>query len=392
MINHLIQFFKDSIANAIGIVFAMTGVIFGTWAALIPFVKNKFALDEAGLGIFLMMLPLGATCMNPLSVPFIRKFGPVTATLLSLVLLGFTVTLPVNMPTVWLSGAMLFLQGMGYSAINITMNTCATQLEMISSKSIMATCHGLWSGGAMIGSAATGIAVGWGVHPAYYVIGIALFATIVAWAVKKTLNRLPPPTTLPDSEEKKQKVYIRPNKDLWILIIIGLCVNLGEGTMADWAAVYVKDVMNTSVSVASWGFATYAFFMMSGRLLGDGLVNRFGSMSMLRGCGVLLTTGYLLAVISPNVVILFAGLALIGLGVSLGSPILYAASSKVPGLPPGAGLAIYNTYAVVAFLGGPVIIGFLARAFSLPIAFLTVALTGVVWVVLARDWRTKKAG
>ncbi|MEZ4930915.1 MAG: MFS transporter [Saprospiraceae bacterium] len=394
MLNHLSIFFKDPVAKAIGGVFAVAGILFGTWAALIPFVKNKFELDEAQLGILLLMLPLGVGLMNPVCVPMIRKLGPVKATLTSLIYLAIFLVIPINMPTIWLLGSMLFLYGMGYAAINITMNTCAAQLEQISNKSIMATCHGLWSGGAMIGSAAVGVAMSNGARPQLYVIGVGAFAIFMVWAVKKPLSLLPEIPVSSEPQTKASKAFIRPNRALWSLIIIGLCVNLGEGTMADWATVYVGEVMDTTISVASWGFATYAFFMMTGRLLGDGLINNFGSNVMLRSCGILLTTGYLIAVFAPNVAILFFGLALIGLGVSLGSPILYAASAKVPGLPQGVGLAIFNTYAVIAFLGGPVFIGFLAKVFSLPTAFLVVASFGFVWVIqahlLAQGWRLNK--
>ena len=369
MINHLSTFYKDRIALSIGAVFASVGIVFGTWAAFIPFVKNKFGLDEAELGMLLLMLPLGAGSMNPLCVPMIRKLGPVRATLVSLLMVAVFLIVPINMPNVWFLGIMLFLYGMAFSAVNISMNTCASQLETYAGKNIIATCHGLWIGGA---------------HPQQYVFGAAAFVILIGWQVKPTLQRLPEDTVASESNMKTSQAFIRPNKALWVLIIIGLCVNLGEGAMADWATVYVKEVMGTTAAVASLGFATYAFFMMTGRLLGDGLIANFGSKKVLRWCGMLMTAGYLVAVFAPVVPVLFGGLAMIGLGVSLGSPILYAASSKVPGLPKGGGLAVYNTYAMLGFLGGPVFIGFLAKAFSLPMAFGVVAFFAAVWVVQVR--------
>ena len=49
-----------------------------------------------------------------------------------------------------------------------------------------------------------------------------------------------------------------------------------------------------------------------------------------------------------------------------------------------SGLAIYTTYAMVGFLGGPVLIGFLAQAFSLPLAFMAVVGAGLFWVLAVR--------
>ena len=386
MLHHLSTFIINRSALAIGIIFALVGAIFGTWAASIPFIKSKFGLDEAELGLLLLMIPLGAGTMNPFCVPLIKKLGMAYATLISLVFNALFLVIPINMPSLWLAGATLFLFGMTYSAVNISMNTYASQLELELGKNIMATCHGLWSGGAMIGSAVVGLVQSFGSNPQQYVLGVAVFALWMGWWQKKALAKLPDsPTT--DATTKTGKALLQPNKALRLLIVIGLCTYLAEGTMADWSAVYVKEVMGASSSMASWGFATYAFFMMTGRLLGDGLIANFGSKRVLFRCCILMTIGYIVAVFAPTLPILFIGLTMIGFGVSLGSPILYTAAAQVPGLPKGAGLAVFNTYAMVGFLGGPVFIGFLAKAFSLPIAFCVVAFFGAIAVLQVRRLR-----
>ena len=383
MLNHLPTFFKHRVARSIGIVFFLVGMSFGTWAAFIPFVKTKFGLDEAELGLLLMTLPLGIAFMNPLCIPFLRHFGTVLATVISLFAVAVLLVIPINTSAIWLLAFTLLLFGMAYSSCNIAMNTCATQLEFHGGLNIMSTCHGMWSGGVMTGSALAGAAQGLGVNPETYVIGVAAFVLWIGGWVRKPLSDLPD-EQIGETTVKASKAFIRPNKALWLMIIVGICVSLAEGTMADWAALYVKEVMSAPASVASWGFSTYAFFMMTGRFFGDGLISTYGGKSMLRWAGVLTTIGYIICVFAPYLVLVFIGLSMIGLGVSVGAPILYAASSKVPGLPKGAGLAIFTTYAMIGFLGGPVLIGFIAKAFSLPLAFGVVAVIAGVWVVFVR--------
>jgi len=75
------------------------------------------------------------------------------------------------------------------------------------------------------------------------------------------------------------------------------------------------------------------------------------------------------------------GFMLVGSGISLASPILYQASAKVKGLAPGVGLATMNTFAMAAFLGGPVLIGFIAQISSLRISFILVAIASVIWIL-----------
>jgi MFS family permease len=165
-----------------------------------------------------------------------------------------------------------------------------------------------------------------------------------------------------------------------VLVGISLCTNITEGTMADWSAVYLREVVNAPEALAGWGFAAYAFFMAGGRFLGDALIAHFGSKPVLRTGGLVAAAGLLVAVLfqnSPAAVLV--GFAMVGAGVSIGAPILYAAAAKVPGMAKGAGLATMNTFAMIGFLGGPAFIGFLAKGFGLPIAFAVVAGFGVFW-------------
>lgn len=191
MLKHLLIFRSDKIARSIGIVFAVVGILFGTWATLIPYIKDKFKLDEAELGTLLLLLPLGAAVMNPISVPLINKLGTVKATLISLIGVSLFIILPANLPSLIFVAFGLFLFGMGFSAVNIAMNTCASQFELHAQKSIIATCHGLWSGGAMLGSAFAGIAYAFGANPQIYIIGVAAMAIVVGSVIKNNLYELP---------------------------------------------------------------------------------------------------------------------------------------------------------------------------------------------------------
>lgn len=390
MLNHLSIFFKNKIARSIGAAFALMGISFGTWAAFIPFIKNKLLLDEAELGILLLMLPLGAAFMNPLCVPLIKKMGTVRATLFSVLVIPVILTLPIFLNGLYIVAFVLFLFGMSYSAANITVNTCATQLEAHAKINILSTGHGVWSGGVMIGSAVAGLSQGIGVTHIYHVCFLIVFTAIILLLFRQPLSFLPD-EQVGEVKIKTSKAFFRPNKTLWILILIGLCVNLAEGTMADWAAVYIKEVLGETASIASIGFSVYAFFMMCGRLSGDGLIAHYGRRKMLLNCSLLTVSGYLLASIAPNLIILLLGFSMIGIGVSLGSPILYASSARVAGLPKGAGLAIYTTYAMIGFLGGPVLVGFLAKAFSLAKAFLMVALVALIGVLLIKSMKKELA-
>lgn len=378
MIAHLVIFKHHRAARATGLIFAASGLLLGSWAALIPFVKTKFDLDEAQLGLLLLALPMGVMVTNPLSVPLLNRLGAVRLTLSGLVMTGLLFILPFALPSVWLVAAALFLAGAGYACTNVAMNTCASLLEQQPNLRIMSSCHGFWSVGAMSGSAMGGMVTGWGFAPVLYLGLLAFFEIIIAWQLRPLLAEVP--GDLPASSAvRKSSGFILPNKALWVLIIISLCVNLTEGTMTDWSAVYMQEVVQAPATMAGWGFAVYAFFMAGGRLLGDELMARFGSKMVLRAGGVIAALGLFVVVFVPGTVAALAGFALTGAGVSVGSPILYGAAAKVPGMAKGAGLATMNSFAIAGYLGGPAFIGFLAKAFSLQAAFALVAVFAAFW-------------
>ena len=389
MIAHLKSFLTNKTGRAIGIVFACSGLVFGSWASFIPFIKEKFDLDEAQLGLLLLSMPVGIIIVNPVSVVLIRYWGPVKTALLFAVLTGFAFLIPVISTSIPLVSIGLMLSGGSFGITNVSMNTCGAVFEEQSGLRLISSCHGMWSVGAMSGALLSGLSLipfqnccnEYMVPQVMYVLVQALFVCIVIGSMYKNLHPVES-ARLPKSEMPKMSLrMIKPGKELWIIISICLCTYLTEGTIADWSSVYLREVTHASATIAGRGFAVYAFFMAAGRFIGDDLIARFGNMRVLRGGGVLVVLGLILIIISPTHLFAMPGFMLTGAGISLASPILYQASAKVNGLPPGVGLATMNTFAMTAFLGGPVLIGFIAKFSNLRTAFIVVAFTAVLWII-----------
>ena len=395
---HLREFLRLAPARATGIIFALCGLIFGTWASFIPYVKEKFVLDEAELGLVLLGLPVGNLIANPLSVFIISHWGAVRTSLVSIVLMGVMFSLPVIVPYVSLVAIGLVLAGASFAFTNVAMNTCASDLEKESGIRLMSASHGMWSLGAMAGALASGFGVvgfdwllgQWFEAHFTYVATIALTTLMITLFIKGDFQQIHE-----DWEKNKQPPgsglsMFKPNKFLWILISISLCTFLTEGTMADWSAVYLREMTAAPETIIGWGFGLYAFFMAGGRFLGDSLIARHGHMKVLMTGGILVSIGLIIIILSVNPWIALPGFMMTGLGVSVASPILFAAAARVPGLPPGAGLATMNTFGMAAFLIGPVLIGFIAKALDLRIAFMCVAVTSIIWVIQTYSILRKK--
>jgi MFS family permease len=171
---------------------------------------------------------------------------------------------------------------------------------------------------------------------------------------------------------------------LILMIIISIFSNITEGSMADWTAVYMKDVVKTSDYAIGFGLSAYSFLMAIGRFSGDGLAPRFGANRLLMVGGMLVALGLLLTIILPYSFTAIIGFAIIGFGVSFSSPILYGSAARMPGYSDGKGLAILNSFGMIGFLGGPVVIGFFAHEFSLKIAFTLLLVMALIWSLVSK--------
>lgn len=381
MFSHLLRFLSHRQSVAVGAVFLVMGTLFGNWATLIPIIKSKFGLDDAQLGLIILCMPVGAALANPASSWFIHRYGMQKMTLTAMVAMSLCYLLPVLSPVAWGVGLGLFVTGIMIAFTNVSMNTCASIIEHRFKHHIMSTCHGLFSLGLMLGSLMASTLIGLKTPPVLQSLIISGLMLLIWLMVRSQILQIEEDLT-PDEEPVKPR-FTFPKGPLLLMIGIALCTNLTEGSMADWTAVYLRDVVAAPEYLIGWGLASYSFFMAMGRFSGDYFIPRYGAQSILKYGGLMSAMAIAVAVFFPKTWICIAAFGFVGLGVSCGAPIMYGAATRLPNLAKGVGLATLNTFSVTTFLGGPVIIGFISKAIHLQAALFLVCLAGLVWVYLS---------
>ena len=373
-VRNLLAFFLNRQALAIGLVFASDSILFGSWVAHIPYVKTKLGLSDSELGLLLFAMPAGLLLMNPFTGWIIARLGEARTCFWSAVGVTVSICIPLNAPNPAVLAVGLFLLGMSAALINVAMNTAATNLERARGIVIMSSCHGMWSLGGLLGSGIAGAIIALHVSPPVHVMVTAGLVLLLTFLLQPTLARIPS-TSRSDTGEKADQSqpgqsrpgssFVRPNRDLLLMILIGLALAMGEGAAFDWSAVYLRETLGASSQVAALGFASFSLTMTGFRFLGDVIIPKIGAKRWLQIGGVLAASGLLFAIALPYPPTALVGFALLGVGCSLGAPILYAAALRVPGIPPAAGLATFATFSFIGFLAGPPIIGFVAEGFGL---------------------------
>ena len=164
--------------------------------------------------------------------------------------------------------------------------------------------------------------------------------------------------------------------------VVGFCSTFAEGASANWSTVYLTNVADASPGLAAATYMIYMFCMGGTRLLGDLVIGRFGPVAVVRVGGIVAAVGGVTVVAGRTAVICAVGFALIGFGLALVVPLVFAAAGKA-GRTPGEGVAGVASITYLSGLTAPAITGWIAGSASYPTAFAVITGVIVVLVLLA---------
>ena len=169
--------------HAIGIVFLVNGMVFGSWAPHIPLVQERLALGPAVMGAALLAMAVGALGSMLVAGTVISRFGSAPATRVSG--LAFCLALPAAClaPNLALFVAALAFLGAANGMMDVAMNAHGVAVETRLKRPIMSSLHGMFSLGGLLGAALGALALA-GVTPAAHAlaagIGLALILAVVS--------------------------------------------------------------------------------------------------------------------------------------------------------------------------------------------------------------------
>jgi len=257
------------------------------------------------------------------------------------------------------------------------MNATAASIEDKFHVRIMSSCHGMFSFGGMIGAGLGGIFAMLEVPIAIHLTSMSVLILLILLIIRPTLWSLP-------FEKAKASSLTLPPKAVLHLVVIGFGSMIGEGAVANWGAIFLKESLGTTVLVASLGFALYSLAMAIGRFSGDHLRVVWSSKTLLTNGCLLGGIGLVIVVSFSTPWIALIGFILTGLGFSVVVPILFSLAAKTPGVDPSHGIAAVATSGIIGFLLGPPLIGYLAESLSLSVGLLFVAGLSLISATVAK--------
>ncbi|MFS4438801.1 MFS transporter [Paracoccaceae bacterium GXU_MW_L88] len=373
---------KRTPVRAVAAMFLLAGIVFGGWATRVPTIKAKYGLSEAQLGLVLLLVAGGGILAFAQAGRAGDIFGAGRASrafAIAALLFMFLFSLA---PTVWVLVPLLLLFGAGMGGMDVVMNSWATEIEEARGKAIMARMHGLFSFGGAIGAgfAALCFSLGIGIT-LHYILVIILFGLPALW-----FAQIPWESPETDATEAAP-LFALPRGALLPVALIALLATFGEGSTADWSALYIIEQPLGNEQLGAIGFTLFSASMMTMRFLGDSLIDRFGRVTMVRFCGAVSGVSGLIVTFAPNAYVALLGFFLMGFGFALAFPIAMSRAAEQSPRTRGRAIASVATLGYGGMLVAPPLIGFIAERSSLQMGFALIAFMAFLLIALAPSLR-----
>ena len=357
--------------------FAAMGVLWGTFAAVLPDLKAMLGVDEAQLGLLIFCTPIaamGAMLLAPaIGAALGRVALPVAAGAMALAF-----ALPGQASVIWLFPLAMACSGAATGLTDVLMNARVSVLETARGVPLMNLSHAAYSFGYAGGAVATGAmrAAGWGPDAVMAgMAGVGLILALCAWERDGTIDGLRAP-----KDGSGETLGLIPVIGGGIVLIAFMTENAAE----NWSALHIEKTLGGSPAEGALGPAALALTMGFARLAGQGLAGRINPFLLLKAGAVVAAPGALIASQAGSPAMAYGGFIVMGIGASVIAPTAFSLVGRLA--QPEARARAVARATLLGYFGyffGPPLLGLIAGTFGLPMAFVFAAVLLSVIFVLA---------
>ncbi|WP_334149771.1 MFS transporter [Microbacterium sp.] len=379
---------------AVSALFLTNGALFANILPRYPEIKSALGLDNVGYGLAIAAFPAGAIAAGLLAAVLIRRFGSGRMAVFGTVFTALGLLAAALAPSGVLFAVALLVGGASDAITDVAQNAHGLRVQRRYGRSIINGFHAIWSIGAVLGggmaAAAIALQLPLGVHLG---ISTAVFAVVALIALRFCLPGRDDDDAEADAEATAEPAELksalrRAVSPRLVMILIALTLIAMAGAVAEdagnsWATLYLGESLGAAAAIAPLGFIALVGAQFIGRMLGDGMTDRFGQRAVARVGGLIAAVGMTLALIFPSVPGTIAGFAAVGFGIATLIPAAMHAADELPGLRPGVGLTIVSWLLRLGFLLSPPFVGFIAETASLRAGLIVAPAAALVAVLLA---------
>lgn len=356
--------------------FAAMGLVWGTFAAVLPDLKAMLGVGEARLGQLILLTPVAAVLAMLMAPAFGAAAGRAALPVAAMAM-GLAFALPGQADNVLLFPLAMMACGAATGLTDVLMNARVAQIENARGLHLMNLTHAAYSFGYAGGALATGMLRGLGWGPDWVMGSLAVAAFVMAiptWERDGRIDGLARP-----KDGRTVRLGLVPVVGGGIVLIAFLTENAAE----NWSALHIEKTLGGSPEEGAMGPAALALTMGFARLAGQGVVARLNPFRLLMGGALISAFGALGAAIATSPALAYAGFIVMGIGSSVIAPTAFSLVGHLS-RPEDRARAVARA-TLLGYFGyffGPPLLGFIAGGFGLRFAFVfAAAVLMTIWAL-----------
>lgn len=378
---------------AVTAAFAAHAVLSGLLGPWVPHLKERTGLDAGGLGIALTGFAVGLLVGTRTAGPAVRRWGGRRVVRVGIPGMGVGFALLPAATGIGSLTLVFFAIGLLAGVLDVAMNVEAVAVERRFGRRIMTAIHGTWSVALFVGAglASAGIAAGMpiAIHlPLASALVVAASFSLLRWLPAEDGEPVVTPEPVVGSDVVRRRRTASDHLVLLLCLVAGASF-LVEGIAVEWSAVFLRGSVGADPRAAGLGVVAFSAGMAGSRFIGDRLVARFGQSAVVRvgAAGALVALGVMLVLHAYASSVVAFGIVGLGLGPVVPLAFRSAGWTDRPGHP--SALPIVVTAGYVGSIVGPLLVGFIADAATLRVAFLVPVVSCVLATLAAGATRDR---
>lgn len=352
------------------IVFALNGVVIGSWAPRMPALAEQIGASAGVLGLALLGASVGMIAAASLTGRLCARFGARVMVLGSALTAAAVLPLLASVASPVQLGLVLVLLGASVGVLDVAMNVAAVTVIRRTGRALMPVFHAFFSFGALAGSMGAAFAAGHGLALVPHFSLVAGVAAIATLAVIRFVPRAEPAVETSEPTGPDRRMLRRPV--LWLLGFIALFSAIVEGASGDWSALFGVNERGMSEAAGAVTFSVFCIAMGIVRLVGEQIERRFGAVRILVVGSLMAGAGLIVIAAVPVAWLAYVGFALAGGGLAFAFPVALDLAGTAGRRGDGTGgereIGFVTTIAYSGFLIGPPMIGGVAQLTNLEFA------------------------
>ncbi|MEV4339533.1 MFS transporter [Streptomyces sp. NPDC049590] len=371
--------------------FFAQGAAFALLVTRIPAVQDRYGVSDALLPVFLAAVPVLAGAGSVAAERLVKRVPPSRVLRWSqpVVLLALLGAGAGGAGQVAALAVALSVFGLAVGALDASMNMLGVSLQRSYGRSIMLGFHAVYSLGGIVGASLAWAGAHW--QLALWVSYLPVVAVLLPAALLGSRWYV--------DGEPAPAADVRAGGGVGFKGLLPLCLvmtfaYIGDSTVSNWSAKYLKDVLGGSEQLATVPYNVYMITTLAGRAVGDLGVRRFGAAAVVRLGALVAAGGFAVVALAPGAWVGMLGFTLLGLGLCVLVPQTFAAAGRLAFEQRGPGasdtaIARLNIFNYVGFLIGSPLVGALGDAWSYRGAMLVPMVLVLVTLGYARSFAAR---